>query len=280
MDSGKISRFRVRLQLGNTTPSDGRTDAKEFAAAWAELQALGSPEADAPLIISRGADAAYVITIDASDTIDLLDSVSLGDSEGHSKRRPDSGHHPFGSWVDLGVAEVSGRETARPPMQLLGRVLQQLYLAMNLAMPGSFNLLGSTYGDLSDDGYPPPNLSSDILEGAFNQARQRGWPALSRIPVFDTWKWLQNAMSYDVDIAREPSDKALFTLLRVCEPRPVDVDYVLYIAQAFEALFAGGREGIGRTLTKNCAGSRGRASMSSSRTPRTFRRLAARYTNA
>lgn len=60
--------------------------------------------------------------------------------------------------------------------------------------------------------------------------------------------WLHGAMSYDLDLATKPVDKALFALLRVCKPQTVDVDNVLRVAQAFEALFAGGREGIGAIL--------------------------------
>lgn len=204
-----------------------------------------------PLVVSRGADTAWEITLNVSDTVDMLDRISSDDAsriENRWHEREDLGLHPLGSWMQIDLQEVSGQSAASPPMQLVGRFLQQLFLAMNVAAPGSFNLFASRYSNAADTEYPPPNLSSDILEGAVAKAHERGWPALRRLPVADVWSWLQHGMSYDVDIATDDVDKVLFTVLRVCEPQEVDVDNVLHVAQALEALFASGRESIGSVV--------------------------------
>jgi len=235
----------------NPYRSDGAADAREALDAWRQLQLLTAPGAAPPIVVARGADAAFQITLDASDIVECLEAEAA-DSEAavqaRIERQRASGLHPMLGVLRIDAVEVSGHGDLRLPAQLLGRFLQQLFLAMNLAVPGSANFFASRYAEDTGNEYPPPNLSADILEGAYTKAKERGWPLLVPLAVGDVWNWLHDAMSYDLDVAREPADKALFALLHICEPQEIDTENILRTAQAFEALFSGGREGIGAAL--------------------------------
>lgn len=181
METG--DRSAVTLLLGNTSPSDGSTDASEVVAVWRELALLAAADATPPLLVSRGADAVFQIALDVSDTVDMLDRVAAEDSTRLEERwdqRTAAGLHPMGSWIGISITEVSGRSSSGLPEQLLGRFLQQVFLATNLALPGSANFFASRYHEVSDSDYPPPHLSSGILEGAYAKARERSWPPLRR----------------------------------------------------------------------------------------------------
>jgi hypothetical protein len=226
----------------------------EVLAVWRELGLLAAAVSSPPLLVSRRADAVFQVSLDVADTVDMLESIAVRDSSRIQRRRYQreaAGMNPNGSWIAITIKEVSGNATSRFPLQLLGRFLQQVFLAMNLAVPGSANFFSSRYEEVRHADYPPPQLSSDIFEGAYATALDRGWPSLRRLALVDVWTWLHDALSYDLDLAAEPVDKALFALLRVCESHPVDesdASNVLYITQAVEALFAVGRKHIGANL--------------------------------
>lgn len=235
----------------NPYPSDGNADTLQVLDAWKQLQLLTAPNASPPIILSRGADSAFQISIDASDVVDCLEREASDDEDAIEARLESQlaeGLHPMRGSLLIDVVEVSGRGDMRMPMQLLGRFLQQIFLAMNLSVPGSANFYASRYTEQADNDYPPPDLSSSILEGAYAKACERGWPCFRPVTVRQSWNWLQEAMSYDLDVARAPVDRALFAVLHVCEPQEVDAENILRVAQAFEALFAGGRESIGSVL--------------------------------
>lgn len=192
----------------------------------------------------------YQVAIEASDTIDLLECVASSNDTPLRYRwdkRAALGLHQFGSSIDIELREVAGQKPASPPFQLLGRLLQQVFLGMNLALPGSSSFV-LTKDEFPTEEHAPPNLSSNVLEFAYSKARERGWPPLRRLELSRVWDWLHGAMLYELDIAAEPVDKALFALLRVCVPQTVYTDNILHIAQAYEGLFAEGRDNIGSIL--------------------------------
>ena len=71
-----------------------------------------------------------------------------------------------------------------------GKFLHQLFLGMNIALPGSFNLYESAYAERPEGVYGPPNLSSDVLEFAFVHAKDREWPPIVQLDFASVWKWI------------------------------------------------------------------------------------------
>lgn len=209
-----------------------------------------------PFFVSRAPHELYEVTVDATDTISMLDAVAAAEDTELDERldaQAAAGLHPMGSFIEIELRAVGGHQPVQPPFQLLGRFLQQLFLGLNLAVPGSCNLFLCRYENFPTADPGPPNLTSDILETAYSCARETGWPPLQPLTFRETWSWLHAAMLYDVDIARGAADKALFTLLRICAANTVDTDNILLIAQAFESFFTEGRDNIGSILRKRLA---------------------------
>jgi hypothetical protein len=131
---------------------------------------------------------------------------------------------------------------------MVGRFIQYWFLAMNLALPGSFTTFRAIYPNETDQDCPPPNLHGATLEAAYEHSRKRAWPPIRQLSFVKVWNWLQQGFPYDTHIAHDPLDRSLFTILRICEPGLHDTDRILLIAQALEGLLLPGKEQVGTLL--------------------------------
>jgi hypothetical protein len=134
------------------------------------------------------------------------------------------------------------------PFMLVERFLQQLFLALNITAPASFNLQTWFYPAYPDLQFKPLPLGTDLLDDALFDAVERGWPSLTHVPFQRTWEWLHREMSYDVDVATKPAQKAFFGLLRVCTRPKWDPDNILLLTQIFEGILVPNRRGIRRSV--------------------------------
>lgn len=124
-----------------------------------------------------------------------------------------------------------------PNMQFpLVRFLEQLFLACNLACPGS---CGFSTG--------PIRLDPVLLEVPFHQGRLVSddsldatgdhWPALKPVAFRHAWEWLHEDLSYDVEVAQTPAQLAVFSLLILASRIPEDPDNLLALSRAIEGIF-------------------------------------------
>lgn len=189
------------------------------------------------------------ITLDVTDILEVLDILadySQERADRRSNHRASRGLSPFGSELTIIV-----RGPAAPPRfdQLIPRFLENLYLAMNLSVPGSCNLYRTSFK--STRNYERSvwrrrretirlDLAAQPFEGAALFAVERGWPTHQPIDLRRTWKWLNQTGLLALDVGESPWQRAVFTLLRIGNLESQYPDAIFYCVQSIEALVSEG----------------------------------------
>lgn len=236
----------VRLR---PAPDFAGADLEATISTWQQAQErLGPTGRPIALTTSRG--KRYAVSIDAREVIDYLARVAeherLTDEDAFLvfERRFRGGEHPFRAQLEL------IDHTGNAPLRIVSRAMQHLFLGMNLAHPGSCNLLFSHYVGIDDDVWPAPCLSGGPLETALLHAKEIGWPGLGPIAFADVWDWLERTRVVDAAVAIDPVHKALFALLSVCDEATGEPETLLIVMQALEALLVVGHQGV-RSLVRS-----------------------------
>lgn len=196
---------------------------------------------------AAGASRTYRLSIDPSDTIALIHAAYPADGNLEPFRERLRASGPTRTWSHLDFRINSeGNETPRG-YSLIGRLLQQLFLAMNLAVPGSCSLFSPIFVNCNIEGVVPPHLPGSVFDDAAWMAKRWGWPHVQTLPFETTWAWVQNTL-WNVDSATRPHEKAAFTLLEIAPRDGVDPGSIMLLAQALESLFVDETQGISKLL--------------------------------
>jgi hypothetical protein len=153
---------------------------------------------------------------------------------------------PFGSELTI---TVRSPESLLHFDQFIPRFLENLYVAMNLAVPGSCNLYRTSFKstrDLKGGSWRRRretvrvDLAAQPFETAAQFALERGWPTHQEIDLRHAWGWLNQTGLLDLDVAENPWQRAVFTLLHIGNLESQYPDVIFYCVQAIEALVSQG----------------------------------------
>lgn len=231
--------------------SFGDTPYAPIVDAWCQANLLIKNH---PFILSG--KTAVDVTLDASNVIDLLESCRLldeGDDERFNQRLKQ--WTETRDWSSISIAFDGPEDAIADNEHIAGialALIQELFLALNLSAAGAGHLNAAHCNQLGDQ-YSFAYYG-DSLESAWCEARKWGWPKLSNIPFAETWNWLREVGFRDCWLAKEASHKALIALLECGRSQSHgEVEEVLMIARAIEALIGGDGINIGRALKRRIA---------------------------
>jgi hypothetical protein len=114
-------------------------------------------------------------------------------------------------------------------------ILFQIFLAMNLSTPGSFNSYSREL--LAEAGLEIYELSSSSIESAWINSINDGWPQISRLELGEVWRWIQSLGLGSRQIAQNRTERALFSILHLCKDGKVNPTQLIWISLALEALY-------------------------------------------
>lgn len=137
--------------------------------------------------------------------------------------------------LQLEAIELQSANTPKAFERAAGLSLQQLYLALNLSLPGVGHLLACRYQQETEF-YPAPGFSASQLEQSWLQSQDWQWPQLSTLSFEQAWNWLEQRQLSQIDIATTAVDKALFCLLELSQSHHCELQQVLSLAQVLELL--------------------------------------------
>lgn len=231
---GRMRTCRITVTLGNLNPMHGGLDIKAFAKAWKEVGSL----------FKNRMHFGYKVTIDVSDVMEFyLRTKALTDKDVTLQKAV----RRFPGYGVRMVASFKGGNSDEWQDEIVERLLENLYLAMNLAAPGSCNLYPGGFrrkkpfrSSCSIERYVRLDRCTDALHFACATAMERGWPRIQFIQLSDVWKWLEQIGALTVEVAREPVHRALFTFLRLGSTDTHNIDLIQLCVQAIESLLGGG----------------------------------------
>lgn len=132
-------------------------------------------------------------------------------------------------------------------------VLYQIFLAMNLAVPGSCDFYSAAVSPLSSDGNDPRKeelllLTGSVFEGAAELGEKWNWPILQDLPIQKVLGWIQQIGLPESHFAHFTTERAIYGLLHVCNQTDISPSEVVWLAQALETLFDTPQAGISKVL--------------------------------
>lgn len=152
---------------------------------------------------------------------------------------------------DLIIECVVEGQFQRNSIGYLTNLLHQIFLALNLASPGScdFYLVKIVpLGDHQDLKESIIQLSSGILEGSVLLRDEFNWPSLEVIEVEKVWGWIRTLNLSEIQFARSNTERAIFALLHTCIGSSISPTDLLWLAHALEALYDTPELGISKAL--------------------------------
>ena len=114
--------------------------------------------------------------------------------------------------------------------------LYDLFLILNLALPGSMNLYSAKVSSADSKFSEDIDLSSFYFEDAWVSSNQGVWPPLKELPVITVAEWFYKVRPGFNQIPETPIERAFFALLHICgsNGRSEDIVWLFY---AMESLF-------------------------------------------
>lgn len=247
---------RIQVGMMNLAPDDARTPIKPIIAIWEQIECFFSSHKIAARAYDLSKSAEYLVDLDASHVIKDLRffdkySGTTGDTDYLLKKIALEDKQGCGLTLDFYLTPTNqiARDCPHTAHRLVDMLLQQIFVAANLCLPGSCKLYKITY--LNKESSLPPSLDCFYFEDCARFAKQDGWPQYKTLEFASVWNWLIARGVHDLDIAKTPVQRAIFSLFELARYDEFNLAEVLFISQALEGLLVKkGDPAIQRTLTR------------------------------
>ncbi|MBS3803203.1 MAG: hypothetical protein KGY54_01555 [Oleiphilaceae bacterium] len=215
------SSVTVKLHIGDAIPRASEKSTGEILALWQQISRSFHQRPFTAPRDTNGKPGPYLLTLDASSLVKTLEAAKTRSKtfnahrqayvedpsvkiEGELEVRVESEDHEPGELEAYHVASV---------------FIQQLAIAANLIIPGSFHLLGTRFMGEGAHRYEAQAFDSVIFYGARKAVKSAEWPRLQPLPLETVWAWLDSCEVSHKSTAIKDINKVLFTLLKIAEQR-------------------------------------------------------------
>lgn len=120
-------------------------------------------------------------------------------------------------------------------LQYIEQVIIQIFLTMNLSMPGSFNCYSLELATKSS--LQIYKFSSSELDAACTDSLTNGWPNIELLNLKQVWDWVQKLKLGSRQIANSRIERALFSILHFCREDQVTPNQLIWVSLALETLY-------------------------------------------
>jgi hypothetical protein len=206
----------IVLHIDNAIPHADATDSTAIVTLWRSIgSTLGKKNFSAQANTKAGVKS-YEVTLDMSSLLAAMEkAASSGSFDAYRSSHIKDASVSLAASLSLGIDGTQDSEEAYAVATIF---LQQLVLACNLALPGSFQMLGARFSGEGAHLVEAGVADSLIFNGARNSLKD-GW-ARQSAPAFDAvWQWLADAEVSHTHTAIKGINKVLMTQLKVAEQR-------------------------------------------------------------
>ena len=207
----------IEVSIGQAVPNLTGTAATAAIAAWREAQQLLQ---QCPFSVedpfSEQQDG-YSLSMDVSSVIAVLDKAAKTDG-GFPKFRQQLREKPQADAVATIRITLAAKGTPHGELAYYHAsavALQQLYLCLNIAAPGSCQFVDTRFPDVATASFDPLNLESAPFVDGYLNSVDAEWPVIKPLAVATVWNWLDAMNTSETDTAILSTNKVLFGLLEL-----------------------------------------------------------------
>jgi hypothetical protein len=209
----------IELVIANALPPANAADSARLFELWREIGNHFHNHAFSAQHCPGKRVKMYNISLDASGLVQTMAQAvqQAGSFDQQRAAHTVDRHAKVSGSLLLTVADRTGALQEREIYEVATLFLQQLVIAANLALPGSFQILAAAYvgpgADLVEAG-----VADAVIFGEARKVLQDGWQ-LPTVDFAQVWKWLDGLELSHSHTAIKAIDKILLTQLKVAEQR-------------------------------------------------------------
>ena len=223
--------------------------AKKVADLWAEVSVIFNNYILLTHALEKPDKIGYKITVDTSDIVSFFKSrIAKVDNEDYYSDLSDfylkiSLHTLDDGEMISGVGALS--------LNIINRFLQDLFIAMNLAFPTSFNLW---YGEFYEkiESYDiiayAPFYSVIPLKYALEINEIWNYSKIKKLSFSKAWSWINKVGIPGVGVAKNVGQKTCFILLNLCNSSEFIIENSLSMSRGFEIILSNSSQGISKEM--------------------------------
>jgi hypothetical protein len=211
----------VKLRIGDAIPRASEQSTGKILALWQEFSRSFSQRPFTAPRDTNGKPSPYVITLDAASLVKTMEDAQSRSKSFNAHRQAYIEDPSVNIEGELAVTiESQDHKFDEPEIYHVASVfIQQLAMAANLMVPGSFHLLGTRFVGEGAHRYEAQMFDSVIFHGARKAVKSADWPTLQTPPLEMVWAWLDSCEVSHKSTAIKDINKVLFTLLKIAEQR-------------------------------------------------------------
>lgn len=209
----------LQVSIDNVIPQANRDDSSAILALWREVAAQLGDTSFTAQARPGAPQRQYRIAMDASSLLSALEQALAAGSfdrqrEAHRENPSVSLAGGLGFDIEAEGQPVRGLEA----WGVVSVFLQQLQLAANLVLPGSFQMLGARFSG-EDAHLVEAPVADSVIHGGVRRSLSEHWPVQSGPGLAAVWNWLAQSELSHTHTAIKDVNKVLLTALKVAEQR-------------------------------------------------------------
>lgn len=211
------SKHDISIDIANIIPHGNAQCTEQIIARWQELRQVASDcSFSAPV---KGKPVACTVSMDVEGAVSVMEAaLEAGSFDAYRLKCATDSSLPVGATLAISI-ESADSLSPIAAFEVATFFLQQVVVAMNIAFPGSIQLLKTSYGGDQSHQVEAPVFDAVVFFGARNALLAHHWPTLPNPSLAAVWAWLDGCEFSGSLTAINSINKVLFTLLKIAEQR-------------------------------------------------------------
>lgn len=208
----------VEFQVAQVIPNAGHQESDWIIATWNDLQKVVTDVAFRVEDPYRAELDDFRVSLDAMPVLQrLITARRERDSFAQYLQAAHAAHLETDATLTLTLTSQDAALERYTLYHGVGVFIQQVMLALNIALPGSCHLVGTRFVGADAALIEAPEFHSAMFTNGWLSAFDADWPQLKPLPIEQVWRWLDACATSEADTALKPVNKVLFGVLEIAQ---------------------------------------------------------------
>lgn len=213
--------LQIQLVIGNAIPHGNTADSGDIISLWQQLKEFCREREFVTQCLGKPSIRKYTVALNAEQLLVVLQHASStsGSFDEYLLAHVQDEAISIAAVLQIEVSVADGVLAEPEAYEVVTLFLQQMILAANLILPGSFQMLNTSYKGKGAYLYETQNFDSKLFFGAGKNLKDSGWWQRQAPTLETTWNWLEQVGVSQAHTAIKNINKTLFSMLKVAEQR-------------------------------------------------------------